>query len=151
MASRRFEGLALATPFRAPCHQPSLLDPSVSLLGVLAVNGHVIRDPARGRAARVCEDAPRIGDPDAAHENIEEDGLVAREVRVQEEELRCVGQEADQEDHSRDCQAGESGVEHCCGGRRREWIVDRSSGGSGPGKSGPHLAVTDCHSETDDN
>lgn len=49
------------------------------------------------------EDAPRIGDPDAAHEDIEEDGLVAREVRVQEEELRCVCQEADQEDHSGDC------------------------------------------------
>lgn len=42
------------------------------------------------------KDAPGIGDPDAANERVEEDGLVAGEVRAQEEELRRVGEEADQ-------------------------------------------------------
>lgn len=150
VASRRLEGLALATPLSAPCHEPPLLDPAMSFLGVLAVDGHIVGDPTLGRAPGVSEDAPGVGSPDTADEGIEKDGLVAREVRVQQEELRCVGEEADEEDNPRDSQAGESWVEHCCGGggerrekkkrrrRRALAIMGRVTAGAGHGLSLAH-------------
>lgn len=130
VAPRRLEGLALPAPLRAPRNQPAFLDPAVAFLGVLAVDIHIVRGPALWRASRVREDAPGIGDPDAAHEGIEEDRLVKGEVWMQEEELGCIGEEADQQDNTRNGQAGESWVEHW----KKSGSWERRGGGGGGGE-----------------